>query len=139
MTRHRSPLAAPARRWSEDEHGSTTIQMAALMPALFLIMFTGLQAALYYDGTAVAGAAAQDGARAAAGYTGARTGNLDTGVAMARAALDQSHGAVTGYSVTASSTAEAATVTVTGQALSVIPGMTFPISRSASWPWERVS
>jgi len=30
-------------------------------------------------------------------------------------------------------------VTVTGKPLSVIPGMTFTITRSATWPWERLS
>ena len=113
--------------------------MAALMPVLFLIMFTGLQAALYYYAATVAGAAAQDGARAAAAYTGSGTGNLAAGTAAAGSALQQSHGSLSNYTVTASGTATGATVTVTGQPLSVIPGMTFNVSRSATWPWERLS
>jgi Flp pilus assembly protein TadG len=139
MTRIPSPRAGPRHSHRRDDYGSTTIQMAALMPVLFLIMFTGLQAALYYYAATVAGAAAQDGARAAAAYTGSGTGNLAAGTAAAESALQQSHGSLSKYTVTSSGTVAGATVTVTGQPLSVIPGMTFTISRSATWPWERLS
>ena len=131
--RSRSPA-----EWAGDR-GSASIQMAALMPVLFLIMFTGLQAALYSYASTVAATAAQDGARAAAAYTGTGTGNLAAGTTTANSALQQSHGSLTGYSVTATGTAGGATVTVTGQALSVIPGLTFTVTRSATWPWERLS
>ena len=137
MTRRRSPRGGP--RPGRDDRGSTTIQMAALMPVMFLIMFIGLQAALYYYASTVAGAAAQDGARAAAAYTGSGTGNLAAGTAAAESALQQSHGSLSNYTVTSSGTPAGATVTVTGEPLSVIPGMRFTITRSASWPWERLS
>jgi Flp pilus assembly protein TadG len=132
-TRSRSPAGRAGER------GSTSIQMAALMPVLFLIMFTGLQAALYSYASTVAAAAAQDGARAAAAYTGSGTGNLTAGTTTANSALQQSHGSLTNYTVTAAGTAGGATVTVSGQALSVIPGLTFTVSRSATWPWEALS
>ena len=80
------------------------------MPVLFLMMFTGLQAALYYYASTVAGAAAQDGARAAAAYTGSGTGNLPAGTAAASSALQQSHGSLSTYTVTASGTVSGATV-----------------------------
>ena len=137
MTPTRTRSRSPARR--ARDRGSTSIQMAALMPVLFLIMFTGLQAALYYYASTVAGAAAQDGARVAAAYTGSGTGNLPAGTAAASSALQQSHGSLSTYTVTASGTASGATVMVTGQSLSVIPGLTFTVSRYATWPWERLS
>ena len=46
------------------ERGSSSIQMVILMPALFSIMFLGMQGALYYHARTVAIAAAQEGARA---------------------------------------------------------------------------
>ena len=137
MTHLRIRSRSPAE-WAV-ERGSASIQMVALMPVLFLIMFTGLQAALYSYASTVASAAAQDGARAAAAYTGTGNGNLTAGTTTANAALQQSHGSLTGYTVTATGTAGGATVTVSGQALSVIPGLTFTVSRSATWPWERLS
>jgi Flp pilus assembly protein TadG len=138
VTPHARARADPRLRQSLDR-GSVSIQMVALMPVLFLILFTGLQASLYYYAATVAGAAAQEGARAAAAYTGSGTGNLAAGTAVAESALAQSHGALTAFTATASGSVTGATVSITGQALSVIPGMTLTVSRAASWPWERLS
>lgn len=44
--------------------------MVLLMPALFSVMFLGLQGALFYHARTVAIAAAQEGARTAAGLNG---------------------------------------------------------------------
>src|SRR5918995_1155639 len=48
-----------------SERGSVTIELVVLLPALFAVMFLGMQAALYYHAKTVAIAAAQQGARAA--------------------------------------------------------------------------
>ena len=56
--RHR-PVPARAER------GSTSIQMVMLLPALFAVMFLGMQAALYYHARSIALASAQEGACAA--------------------------------------------------------------------------
>ena len=61
MRRHRARVA-PAR--PPNDRGSATVQIVVLMPALFLLMFTGMQAALIYQARTVAIAAAQEGARA---------------------------------------------------------------------------
>jgi len=47
------------------QRGSTSIQMVVLMPALFALMFMGMQAALIYHARTIAIAAAEEGARAA--------------------------------------------------------------------------
>ena len=70
-------MFASSQRRSRDERGSVTIQMVFLMPALFLLMFLGLQGALYYHAKQVALAAAQEGAREA----GSETGTRESGVA----------------------------------------------------------
>ena len=46
-------------RAGPTDRGSASIQMVMLMPVLFTVMFLGLQAALYYWASTVAGAAAQ--------------------------------------------------------------------------------
>lgn len=125
------------RPWvGTSERGSTSIQMVMLLPAVFSVLFLGLQAALYYYAATVASAAAQDGARVAAAYGSDGT---TAGVSTAVSALDQSHGSLQNYTVTAAANPAGPEVTVTGTSLSVIPGMTFPVTRSASLPWEEPS
>lgn len=125
------------RRWAEkSERGSTSIQMVVLMPALFSVLFLGLQAALYYHASTVAGAAAQDGARVAASYA---SSGIAAGTTTALSALDQSHGSLQNYTVVGTAGADGPTVTVTGNSLSLIPGLTLSVTRSASLPWEMPS
>jgi len=125
------------RRWAEkSERGSTSIQMVVLMPALFSVLFLGLQAALYYHASTVAGAAAQDGARVAASYA---SSGIAAGTTTALSALDQSHGSLQNYTVVGTAGAYGPAVTVTGNSLSLIPGLTLSVTRSASLPWEMPS
>jgi Flp pilus assembly protein TadG len=128
-------MIASSRR--RNERGSVTIQMVFLMPALFLVMFLGLQGALYYHAREVALAAAQEGAREA----GSETGTRDSGVATANTFLQDAGGSdvMTSTSVSASRTANTATVTVTGTSLSVIPGWHVTVTQSASVPVERLT
>lgn len=124
-------------RWAEkSERGSTSIQMVVLMPALFSVLFLGLQAALYYHASTVAGAAAQDGARVAASYA---SSGIAAGTTTALSALDQSHGSLQNYTVVGTAGADGPAVTVTGNSLSLIPGLTLSVTRSASLPWEMPS
>lgn len=131
--------AAPAcsRTPSRDERGSASIQMMILMPVMFLVMFTGVQAALYYHARAVAIAAAQEGAREAGGESGTR----DSGVDTARDFIAQAGGSdvLTNSGVTGSRSTTSATVTVSGQSLSVIPGWKVTIRQSSSVPVERLT
>ena len=49
----------PVARARAGERGSTSIQMVILMPALFAVMFLGMQAALIYHARTLAIASAQ--------------------------------------------------------------------------------
>lgn len=118
------------------ERGSVSIQMVVLMPLLFGILFVAMQAALYYYAATVAGAAAQDGARVAAAYD---SSGIGAGTAAASSALDQSRGSLSNYQVTGSADVSGPTVTVSGETLSLLPGMVFTVTRSATLPWERPS
>lgn len=114
-----------------------SIQFVILLPALFAVMFLGMQAALFYHARTVAIAAAQEGARAASAETGTRS----DGVAAAVAFVSDAGGddVLSAVSVTADRTATTVTVTVTGHSLSVIPGWTPRIEQSASLPTERIT
>ena len=132
-----APRTVPTGAWPDQrgERGSVAVQMAVLMPALFAVMFLGLQATLYYHARAVALAAAQEGAREA----GSETGTGESGAATATTFLADAGGSdvITSTRVSGSRTPTTATVTVTGTSLSVIPGWHITLTQSASRPVER--
>jgi Flp pilus assembly protein TadG len=117
------------------ERGSSTIQMVVLLPALFSLMFLGVQAGLHYQGRAVALAAAQEGAREAA----SEHGTTAAGVSTARTYITNSSVGLHGTTVQGARTLTEATITVTTHTLSVIPGWRRTIQQSASMPVERVT
>lgn len=119
------------------ETGSVSIQMVLLLPVLFAVMFLGMQAALFYHARTVAIAAAEEGARAA----GARGGTVASGTKAAAdfVATAGGDGVLKAASATGSRTPTTATVTVAGQAMSVIPGWTLTITQSATMPVERLT
>lgn len=128
-------MRAPARL--AGDRGSATLQIVVLMPALFLLMFTGMQGALIYHARTVAIAAAQEGARnAAAQYSSAAAGDVAAEQFIASAG---GAGVLRGVTVTASRDATTVSVVVTGTTMSVVPGWTPRIVQSASAPVERVT
>jgi Flp pilus assembly protein TadG len=114
-----------------------TVQLVILMPALFTLMFTAMQAALVYHGRTVAIAAAEQGAQAAATQNGTTADGRTAAAGFVTAAGGD--GVLTGVRVTATRTATTATVTVTGTTLSVVPGWTPTITQSATAPVERLT
>lgn len=114
-----------------------SIELVILLPALFAVLFLGMQAALYHHARTVAIAAAQEGAR----VTGAENGRESTGISAATSFVYLAGGDDVLASPTASAhrTSTRATVVVTGYALSVIPGWRPKIQQSASVPVERLT
>jgi Flp pilus assembly protein TadG len=114
-----------------------SIELVILLPALFAVMFLGMQAALYYHARTVAIAAAQEGARTA----GAETGRESDGVRAADAFVTEAGGddVLPGATSAAHRTTTTATVTVHGFSLSVIPGWTPEVQQSATVPVERLT
>jgi hypothetical protein len=108
-----------------------------LLPALFAVLFLGMQAALFYHARTVAIAAAQEGARAA----GAENGTTSDGIAAASSFLSDAGGSdvLRKTSTTANRAATTVTVTVSGRSLSVIPGWSPEVTQSASLPVERLT
>ena len=132
-------MPAPGRhRWPGlGEAGVATVQLVILMPALFTLMFTAMQAALVYHGRTVAIAAAEQGAQAAATQNGTTTDGRTAATGFVTAAGGD--GVLAAVRVTATRTATTATVTVTGTTLSVVPGWTPTITQSATAPVERLT
>jgi Flp pilus assembly protein TadG len=128
-----------SRHWHgrRGERGSVSIELVILLPALFALMFLGMQAALFYQARTTAIAAAQEGARAA----GAQHGLTSDGIAAANAFINEAggDGVLQNTSTTVSRTPTIATVTVTGFSLSVIPGWHVRITQTATVPVERLT
>lgn len=125
------------RARARNERGSVSIQLVILLPALFAVMFLGMQAALFYHARTVAIAAAQEGAKAAGGENGKES----DGVQAAEAFIAEAGGddVLTGATATANRTGTTATVVVQGHSLSVIPGWSPVVRQVASVPVERLT
>lgn len=112
---------------------SSGVQVAVLFPVAFSVLLLALQWAFVSWADATALAAAQDGARVAAGFQGsAAAGNQ-----MATAAAD--NGSLTTVDVDVERGAERTSVTVSGRAVSVVPGWAPLVTKSAEVPTERLT
>lgn len=112
------------------------LEVAIVFPVLLFLLMAVVQFGLWYHGSQVVRAAAQDGARAAR-VEGASDAE---GRARAEAVLGAAGGTLfTSRSVSASRADDRVTVTVTGHVVSIV-GIRFPaVTRSASGPVERFS
>lgn len=109
-----------------------------IFPIVLILVFAGVQTALYMHARSVALSAAQEGSRAAA----AEDANSGTGSQAANAFLARAGGAdaLPAASVSSNRTATEAVVTVTGVSLSVVPLMGgISISQSSSMAVERLT
>ena len=123
-------------RAGRDERGSATLQLVVLLPLLFAALFVGVQAAVWYHARTIAYAAAQVGATAAA----AENASAGDGIAAAtRFAQAKGGDMLTGTTVNGRRMGTTVTVSVSGAALSVIPGMRFRVDQSVSAPVERIT
>ena len=108
-----------------------------LLPALFAVMFLGMQAALFYHARSIAIAAAQEGARAAGG----ENARASDGMSAAHAFLTDAGGqdVLSGATAEVDRTATTVTVTIRGRSLSVIPGWSPMVVQHASVTVERLT
>jgi Flp pilus assembly protein TadG len=123
------------RRCDEDR-GSATLEIVVLFPAVLLATSGLVQGALYYHARDVALAAATDGLTAAR----SRSGSAEEGRRAASAFLQRAGGeaVLPASTVRAERTATTARVSVTGHALSLVPGLPgWAVEQSASGPVER--
>jgi Flp pilus assembly protein TadG len=124
---------APGR----DERGSISLELVVVFPAILLVLFFGVQVALYYYARNIALAAAQEGLRTARAENGtAAQGQLRAYEFISSA--NSGGGVLTGVSVNPSRTTTEASITVTGNALEVIPFLPMPkVTQTAVGPVER--
>lgn len=122
-----------ARR-GRDEGGAATTELVLATPALLFMIMLLVQTGLWYHAQHVAQAAAQEGVRVAR----VESGTEADGVARAHQFLDEAGRTILeNRSVSASRGPERATVTVTGTAVNLVPGLHFGIDETADSPIER--
>ena len=116
-----------------NERGlSNGVQLTLLFPLAFSVLLLTLQWALTSWASATALAAAQDGARQGAMHP-------DFNSVQEIATTSAGNGSLTGLSVEITIGSRHTQVTVTGNAVSVIPGWQTQVSETASRPAERVT
>jgi Flp pilus assembly protein TadG len=131
---HRARAGACGR--ARGDGGSVSLEVAILGPALLLLIFTIVQAGLWFHARSLALAAAQEGVTAARAY---RAGPA-TGTSRARLFLTEHAGdSVAAARITSTGTTSTQIrIQVRGRALSVLPGIPgLTVSQSAEGPVER--
>lgn len=118
-------------RARNDDRGLAEVAVV-IVPTLLLILLV-MHAALFWYGQTVATRAAHHGLD----QTRVLNGSTADGEAVAGQLLDQT-GVLEGAQVSATRSATEATVTVTGQALSMLPGVSLTVTATASGPVERI-
>ena len=126
-----SELALRARR--SDERGAVSAELVIATPLLLLLILSVIQFALWEHAEHIATAVAQQGV--AVGRLQDETAGA--GQQQAQSVLDQLGPSVlTGAKITATRNGQLTTVTVTGQAESVIGIFTLPVTATAAGPTE---
>ncbi|MHB8448958.1 MAG: TadE/TadG family type IV pilus assembly protein [Mycobacteriales bacterium] len=115
--------------------GSFSLELAVLFPVFLLLILLIAQAALYFFARSVATSAAQQGADTARLQGNTPVDGASTATAFV---TDQGGGILDDLAVTTTgSTPTQVSVTVTGHALTIIPGISFTVRQSATAPRER--
>lgn len=112
---------------------SNTIQMTLIFPLAFTVLLATLQWAMIAWADATALAAAQDAARISA----AHNSTITAGTTAAHAAAD--NGSLTNIHTTINQGGTTTTATVTGTALSVIPGYHHTVTKTAHAPTQHIT
>jgi Flp pilus assembly protein TadG len=128
-----SRLAKSRRRFA-DERGSATLSLAVVFPVVLLLIFTAVQAALYFYARNAAHTAAEEGLRVAQ----AEDGTSSAGIARAQDLIQRTD-ALDGPAVSSTRGQGTTTVTVAGAVPSVLPGFQLSVTQTATGPTERVT
>jgi Flp pilus assembly protein TadG len=129
--RWRRRADVPAR----DDEGASPVELAIVALGMIVLTFAVVQVGLVFYARSVAHAAATQAVNAARGY-GASD---EAGRVKARAFLDQAGTGLRDQVVTITRVGNDITVTVSGSAVSVLPGLSFGIEQSAHGSVERVT
>lgn len=118
---------------AREDAGYSALEMAILFPLTLFIIFGIIQFGIWYHAKDVARAAAQEAVRSASAYLATQS----DGTQAANLVLSQNaKGLIINARVACSRGAAVATVTVTGDALQVVPFIPLPVKVTATSPVE---
>jgi Flp pilus assembly protein TadG len=125
----------PHRSGRDSDTGSFSLELAVLFPVFLLLVLLIVQAALYFFARSIASSAAQQGADTARLQGNTPADGASTATAFV---TGQGGGILDDLAVTTTSSSPTqVSITVTGHALTIVPGVTFTIRQSATAPRER--
>lgn len=130
--RFRTTLTA-LRREGASERGSQTVEAIIVLPVLFGVFFVIVQGAVWLHAGNIAQAAASSAYNAARLYDAVAA----DGVAAGTASAQQTGTVLDGAVVVVDRTMTTVTVTVTGNAPTLVPGWDTHVERTVSGPVER--
>ncbi len=116
------------------EWGSSTVEVAIATVLVVTLLLAVVQLGVYFHARSVAATAARQGLDTARGSEGTAA----AGDQVATQFLNEAGGALVGESASVSRTPTEVTVTVSGSALSVLPGVSLPVTVTVRAPVERV-
>jgi Flp pilus assembly protein TadG len=119
-----------------DDGGALTLSYVAILPFVFVVVMTLMQASLWFLARNAALAAARQGADAARTFDASRAAGPAAALAFARQAgqgyLNEPQASEAG------STATTISITVSGHVPSFVPNLLLSVSETAQAPVERV-
>ena len=117
-----------------SEDGTSTTQLVIVFPAVFLMLMLVVQFGLWYHGSHVATAAAQEGARAAR----MEGSTASEGQRVAEEFLSEvNDDLIQGVVVRVQRDSEHVQVEISGESLELVPGFRIPIRAVSDGPVER--
>ena len=123
---------AAARR---RDRGAASVELVLATPLLMVLLMAAVQFAIWQHAAHMARAAANDGLQTTRAYgSSAEAGTADTATILA----SLSGNVLNNPQVSATRSTTTASVTVTGRAASVIPGLSLPVTITVTAPVERV-
>ena len=126
-------MSAPRSR-ARGDCGSTVVELAVVLPLMILLLMMVIEAGIYFHTRAVVVTAARHGLDSAR----AENGSTVDGTASTNQFLDQAAGGLRTRSVQVTRTATDATVTVSGDVVSVLPLVPFTVDVTVTAPVERI-
>ena len=117
----------------QGERGSSPVELAILAPAVLLALFASIQVAAVFMARSVALSAAQEASTAERAFGAPAGAGTDRG----RSFLGRAGDWLSGGQVRVERNGEQVTTTVTGRAISLVPGFTFTVSQSSRGEVER--
>ncbi|MEV7268041.1 TadE family protein [Micromonospora aurantiaca] len=119
--------------WWRHDRGSSPVEFAVIALPMLLLTFAVLQTGLVYFAQSIALGAATQGVNAARGYQSTAA----AGEARAASFLSTAGAGLNDQQVVVTRTGSEVRVTVTGKAITVLPGVSWTISKTAHGPVER--